>query len=72
MSKGQITNCAQLYLQTGTTIGLSLISLNWPLSLRACSTAFLASKRFVPWGTDRIAESEKLRNETATTNYEAS
>lgn len=25
----------KFYLQTGTTIGLSLISLNWPLSLRA-------------------------------------
>lgn len=35
-------------LQTGTTIGLSLTSLNWPLSWRACSTAFLASKRFIP------------------------
>lgn len=40
-----------LYLQTGTTMGLSLISLNWPLSMRAWSTAFLASKRFMPWKT---------------------
>lgn len=43
------TYWTSLYLQTGTTMGLSLISLNWPLSLRACSTASLASKRFMPW-----------------------
>lgn len=51
----RFAKCSELqistYLQTGTTMGLSLISLNWPLSMRAWSTAFLASKRFMPWKT---------------------
>lgn len=49
----------QIYLQTGTTMGLSLISLNWPLSFSACSTAFLASNLFMPFGMDRMSKKRK-------------
>ena len=37
-----------LLLQTGTTIGLSFVSLYKPFSVRAASTAFLASNLFIP------------------------
>lgn len=49
----------QHYLQTGTTMGLSLISLNWPLSFSACRTVFLASNRFMPFRMDRISKKKK-------------
>lgn len=55
-----------LYLQTGTTMGLSLISLNWPLSMRAWSTAFLASKRFMPWKTHNSAFKQIIKQIRAT------
>lgn len=50
-------SCVCPDLQTGTTMGLSLVSLKRPLSLRACSTALLAWKRFIPYREQRQKKS---------------
>lgn len=41
------------HLQSGTTMGLSLMSRNSPCSFSAASTAFLASNLGRPWVRDR-------------------
>lgn len=41
--------CPQSHLQSGTTMGLSLMPRNRPRSFRAASTAFLASNLGRPW-----------------------